>query len=69
VNAARRLENILLSILVAIASFMANYLKEMSTSVANLNEKMAAIIERTTRNTETLSQHETRIRVLERRSN
>lgn len=64
---ARRLESALLSILVGVASFMANSLKEMAVSISKLNEQVATIIERTTQNTSTLSQHESRIRSLEDR--
>jgi TolA-binding protein len=62
---ARVLENLLLTALVGIASFMASSMREMSVSITKLNEQMATIIERTSQHSSTLQQHETRIRVLE----
>jgi hypothetical protein len=61
----RKLENFLLSLLIAVGGFIAAYMRDLSKSVDGLNAQMAVILERMTYVSSTLSDHEERIRSLE----
>lgn len=62
----RRLENFLLSLLITVAGFIANYLRDITQSIEMLNKQMMVVLERVTLVGETLRDHEDRIRRLEK---
>jgi hypothetical protein len=61
----RKLENFLLSLLIAVGAFIANYMRDMSRSIDALNGQMAVILERMTQVAATIQDHESRLRKLE----
>lgn len=63
----RKLENLLITILTALVAFAVSFLKDLSQSVEQLNRQIVVVIERIARNDAQSSDHEARLRKIERR--